>query len=188
MGRFDPKFGLLSTTGYVYVVISTGNLNPQQTVDLSWVQAFQRHGGGGGGGGGGNNNNKAAEFGRVLDDLLGRIDESLGTWAEATRKQNTPSTSSQQQQQQQQQKQQQKQEAQAAAFAAAAGYEENGPMRFLKQYVVGGNGKLGSHFHFSTAAVDLVTSAPCTPDDDAPPPPPPPPPPTPPPSSTASNE
>jgi len=35
--------------------------------------------------------------------------------------------------------------------------------------VVDGDGKLASAFDFSTATVDLVTSAPCTPDDDAPP-------------------
>ena len=71
LGAFHPKVCLFVTSVRLVVVVSTANLVPQATADLSWVQAFprrpssavQHHG--------------STSFGRALTNFLERIEESL---------------------------------------------------------------------------------------------------------------
>lgn len=79
-GAFHPKICLLFTRRRLVVVISTANLVPQVTADLSWVQSFPRrwHGQ--------EVVKGASDFGKVLGDFMVRIEESLGAQAQQCRR------------------------------------------------------------------------------------------------------
>lgn len=102
LGAFHPKILLLVTRSRLVVVVSTANLVSQMTADMSWVQAFPRRWRQG-------QEEHDGDFGRVLTDLLERIDESLGGQAQQARR--------------------------AGEEAAAAGTEANGPLAFLRRHL-----------------------------------------------------
>lgn len=137
LGAFHPKMLLLVMRTRLVVVVSTANLTPQMTVDMSWVQAFprrrlQQQGCGG---------QQQGDFGKMLDDFLGRIDESLGGRAQQA---------------------QQACKTVIEGEAVAAGTVANGPQAFLRRHLGVGSGKLDAMVRGrerERASVDGVYSA-----------------------------